>query len=274
MKAISREDLILSHNSNYKFEINYPGDDKMKEVLENLKEQLQNYKENHIDYDYKILLSSGEEVNFTFVKKNLAHLFGVDSQAIKDTDYLQKQLKIERLHSFKILELLTEDPTCAIAFNKKYDGKLLNPYRIKARTEAMRNISEIQDMNFFVINHDKEISTTTSALNSNKIIVRKHEGRNYDYSMLTIVDKEELKYLESIFLSSTKDYKFKKQKVAIPIEMSISRDPIITLRQQNKTLKSRLIELRNDLDEHDASIDVTDLVIKLLEDEQKRGKRK
>ncbi len=281
-KHITKDDVYYSNNSNWNKDVNYPGDENALEILNNLKIQLKNYKDNLIDNKYVIETSGGEKINIQFVKKNMPYLLGVDANKIKETNFFQENLKIEKLHAYKALELITEDVESSIKINKNFNLNLLNFSRIKTRTEALNNISKkLEKLDFIIIDHNNDKRKNGTQLKSNKMIaIPSDNNLNYEFSLLGIVDNEDENYTETAFLTSNINGMVEDQVVSLPMELTIEKDiytPVKTLSLTKPAMKKRLKECRDTLSNYNVHIDTTEMTMRLLEDcmgEEENEKRK
>lgn len=281
-KHITKDDVYYSNNSNWNKDVNYPGDENALEILNNLKIQLKNYKDNLIDNKYVIETSGGEKINIQFVKKNMPYLLGVDANKIKETNFFQENFKIEKLHAYKALELITEDIESSIKINKNFNLNLLNFSRIKTRTEALNNISKkLEKLDFIIIDHNNDKRKNGTQLKSNKMIaIPSDNNLNYEFSLLGIVDNEDENYTETAFLTSNINGMVEDQVVSLPMELTIEKDiytPVKTLSLTKPAMKKRLKECRDTLSNYNVHIDTTEMTMRLLEDcmgEEENEKRK
>ena len=116
----------LQYVNNYARFTPYPGDDYAYSVLNNLIEAYNLYLEKYNKKKYSLILSNGEEFQFSILNKNLCHLLGVDYKNIISEPMAKVREEVlgmdptQTTNSFEILYRIIERANEVIQNDRTY----------------------------------------------------------------------------------------------------------------------------------------------------------
>lgn len=207
----------------------YPGEEYASEAIEKLKDSYEDYKKLHLNKEYDIILSDGEQILFEILSKNLCHMLGVDYKNLTSeyfdnfrTDVLGVSGSIQ---SYNLLEKLIEKMDDVLEYDYKKGGVIFNYYRIMIKCSIFETLSDFSKFNFGVINFDKSKYESTFNGNTEKLLYVQSNEAVCPYFMMGILpdnkfNPNETKYaVETLIAPSNYESFFKNQEVVIPTQI-------------------------------------------------------
>ena len=141
----------------------FPGVDYARMVINRLMVALSIYEDKYRNKNYSLILSNGEEIQFSILPKNLCHMLGIDYKSITSeymTSTRESVLNLTSstyLSSYEILSRIISNREEVIANDSQYgNNKLLNYYKILVKSSVFSKLSNFTSFNFGCINFDKE----------------------------------------------------------------------------------------------------------------------
>ena len=140
-----------------------PGEEYSKQVVEEIKECYETYKQKYQNKEYNLTFSNGEEIDFEIMQSNLCHMLGIDYQNIKSDffdEYRRNILNIQT-QSFTSLELLESilehsDKVVKNDNDIKNRVKILNYYKSQIKCNIFKKLSDFEKFNFAAINYNPQ----------------------------------------------------------------------------------------------------------------------
>lgn len=225
----------LQYVSGFARNVPYPGNEYAKMVMDKLIEAYNIYEEKYRDKNYSLILSNGEEFEFSILPKNLCHMLGIDyKNIISDPMRIIKEdvLDIgpfEQTSSFDILSRIIERKEEVIKNDSNcHNYKLLNYYKILIKSSIFAKLSDFTSFNFGCINFSKytfQNSTNKSfAPNSTKLIFTPSDEALIPYFMIGMMpDNGGNVYIpETLFATPDFQNFFINQELVVPIQLLIN----------------------------------------------------
>lgn len=140
-----------------------PGEEYSKQVVEEIKECYETYKQKYQNKEYNLTFSNGEEIDFEIMQFNLCHMLGIDYQNIKSDffdEYRRNILNIQT-QSFTSLDLLESilehsDKVVKNDNDIKNRAKILNYYKSQIKCNIFKKLSDFEKFNFAAINYNPQ----------------------------------------------------------------------------------------------------------------------
>ena len=137
-----------------------PGEEYSLEVLREIKQCYELYKEKYMNKEYNMILSNAEEINFKIYFKNLCHMMGIDQKSIKEERFDQYRENIlgtssNDMSSFQLLELILEhmEEVARADNNPNITTRAINYYKSAIKCAIFNKFSNFEKFNFAVINY-------------------------------------------------------------------------------------------------------------------------
>lgn len=211
-----------------------PGEEYSRQVVEQMKECYEIYKQIYRNKEYSLIFSNGEEINFEIMKSNLCHMLGIDYQNIKG-EYFDNyrgdilQLTSCTFSSFDLLEAILEhaDKVIELDNDPLNKAKILNYYKSQIKCIIFKKLSDFKKFDFAAINSDqKEPETIKQKL----LFVPSNEAVcPYFFMGIRIanpeVEIEFQKYIVNTLMAPKEDQVksfFENQEVIIPTQILVS----------------------------------------------------
>ena len=225
----------LNYVTGYARSVPFPGVEYAKMVMDKLANAYNIYEEKYRDKNYSLILSNGEEIQFTILPKNLCHMLGVDYKNIISepmTGTRENILDIKpycQTSSFDILSRIIERSDDVIKNDSDYyNYKILNYYRILIKCSIFTKLSDFTSFNFGFINFDKETYENTTnktfSPNSSKFIFTPSDEALIPYFMMGLKQDIDSKiYIpETLFAAMDFIDFFINQELLLPIQLLIN----------------------------------------------------
>ena len=225
----------LQYVSNYARYAPYPGDEYASAVLDKLTQAYNIYESKYRDKNYSLILSNGEEMQFSILPKNLCHMLGIDYKNIISDPMIPVREEVldisstESTTSFEVLSRIIERKEEVLKNDSNPDNyRLLNYYRILIKSSVFAKLSNFTSFNFGCINFDKEVYATnankTFAPSSNKLIFMPSDEALIPYFMIGMTQDNggQLYVPETLFASTNYIDFFNNQELLVPIQLLIN----------------------------------------------------
>ena len=136
-----------------------PGVEYSIEVLKNIKDCLETWKEKYKDKEYNIICSSGEELNFKIFDYNLCHMFGIDYKNIRNEFFSKYRRNIlslsnESFTSFELLNAILDNFEKVAELDNDVENrvKIINYYKSAIKCEIFNKLSDFEHFNYGILN--------------------------------------------------------------------------------------------------------------------------
>ena len=205
-----------------------PGEEYSTQVVNEMKECYETYKQKYQSKEYNLIFSNGEEITFEILASNLCHMLGIDYQNIKGDyfdDYRKEILKIPTSHfsSFDLLESILENSDKVIELDNDVTNraKILNYYKSQIKCNIFKKLSDFEKFNFAAINYDAK--DDKREYNKQKLLFIPSNEAVCPYFMIGIQRGEDEKYIVNTLMApqAPKKY-FDNQEVIIPTQILVS----------------------------------------------------
>ncbi len=214
--------------------IPYPGDEYAEAVMAELKEAYNLYNSQYNGKSYSMILSDGQEFQFSIMDKNLCHMLGISTKQLFNNEaamsVASNVLGINGYTpTYEILQKII-DNSDAIIDNERKEGtfKLLNFYKIMVKSAIFKKMSTFKDFDFGFINFDKDkfnnnISYSTYSPNSTKYIFMPSEEVLIPYFMVGFVQDNNSEFHVPETVIAPEDYYkfFIDQELVLPLQVLI-----------------------------------------------------
>lgn len=212
--------------------IPYPGDEYALKVMEELKEAYELFKEKYDGKSYSMILSNGEEFQFSILDKNLCHLLGINAKNIL-SEYAestaQNVLGINGpVPTYEVLGRIIERYDSVIENEKKESSyKLINFYKVMIKSAIFKRMTNFQKFDFGVINFNRDkyekYTGESSVSNSSKYIFMPSGEVFVPYFMVGFIQNSGTDfYVPETALAPEEFYNyFGKQELLLPIQVLI-----------------------------------------------------
>lgn len=213
----------------------YPGDDYAKMVMDKLIQAYNIYEEKYHNNNYSLILSNGEEFEFSILPKNLCHLFGIDYKNIvsEPMEYTKENVlgigPFDNKSAFDIISKIIERADEVIKNDSNCNNyKLLNYYRVLIKCSIFSKLSDFTSFNFGCINFDKSIYESSVnrifKSNSKKLLFTPSDEALIPYFIMGLtLDYEKNIYVpETLFANPDFQNFFINQELVIPIQLLIN----------------------------------------------------
>ena len=141
----------------------FPGVDYAHMVIDRLMDALAIYEDKYRNKNYSLILSNGEEMQFSILPKNLCHMLGIDYKSITSEYMTPVRESVLDLNSstyttsYELLSRIISNRERVIENDSQYgNNKLLNYYKILIKSSVFSKLSNFTSFNFGCINFDKE----------------------------------------------------------------------------------------------------------------------
>lgn len=140
----------------------YPGDEYAYQVMQELKEAYELFKEKYDGKSYSMILSDGQEFQFAILNKNLCHMLGIAAKNICGEYGEQTAQRILGIDpsitpTYELLGKIIER-TDDVLENDRKEGsfKLINFYKVMVKTAIFKKMTGFKDFDFGFINFDRD----------------------------------------------------------------------------------------------------------------------
>ena len=225
----------LQYVNDFARNVPYPGDDYAYDVMEKLKLAFNLYNEKYQDKKYSLILSNGEEINFTILPRNLCHMLGIDYKNLTSLpmeDIKENVLGIagdESASSYSVLSKVIEKYEEVINNDRVPSNyKILNYYKILIKSSIFTKLSDFTSFNFGCINFNKEEFNNnipgTFKPNSSKFIFTPSDDALIPYYMMGMTEDSGTNMFVPETLFATPDFLnfFVNQELVVPIQLLIN----------------------------------------------------
>ena len=205
-----------------------PGEEYSTQVINEIKECYETYKQKYQNKEYNLIFSNGEEITFEIMASNLCHMLGIDYQNIRGEyfkNYRKEVLKIQTSYfsSFDLLEAILENSNKVVAMDNDITNKekILNYYKSQIKCSIFRKLSDFEKFNFAAINYDA--NDDKYEYNKQKLLFIPSNEAVCPYFMMGIQQSEDEKYIVNTLMAprTPKKY-FDNQEVIIPTQILVS----------------------------------------------------
>ena len=225
----------LNYVAGYARSVPFPGLDYARMVMNKLIQAYNIYEEKYRDKNYSLILSNGEEIEFSILPKNICHMLGVDYKNIISDPMTRTREEVldinsySQITSYDVLRRIIERADDVIQNDSNYyNYKLLNYYRILIKSSIFAKLSDFTSFNFGFINFDKNIyeNATNKVFNpnSNKFIFTASDEALIPYFMMGLkLDENSNTYVpETLFAATDFIDFFINQELLLPIQLLIN----------------------------------------------------
>ena len=218
-----------------------PGEEYSNQVIEELKECYERYKQKYQNKEYNLIFSNGEEIDFEIMSFNLCHMLGIDYQNLKGdyfNEYRNEVLNIQTQNftSFELLEAILENSEKVVEKdnNIKNKIKVLNYYKSQIKCSIFKKLSDFEKFNFAAINYDPKDNRYDYDKQKLLFVPSNESVCPYFIMGIKLNESEEFgKYIVNTLMAPQEPKKFfDEQEVIIPTQMS---NRIQTMNHQTKT---------------------------------------
>lgn len=237
-----KQGIITSKELNYvdqwATKIPMPGIEYSQQVVEQMKECYEIYKQKYQNKEYSLIFSNGEEINFEILAANLCHMLGIDYKNIKGeyfNDYRRNILGMtaSSFASFDLLESILEhaDKVIELDNDPSNKTKIINYYKSQIKCIIFKKLSDFKKFDFGAINYDPKDGEHEYDKQKLLFVPSNEAVCPYFFMGIRITDPEEpvelQKYIVSTLMAprqeEVKQY-FNKQEVIIPTQIIVSDD--------------------------------------------------
>ena len=233
----------------------YPGVEYANEAILKLKQSFEDYRKFHLNKEYDISLSNGEQILFEILSKNLCHMLGVDYKNLSSEyfdDFRDTILGVSgTIQSYSLLEKLIEKMDDVLEYDYKNGGIIFNYYRIMIKCSIFETLSDFSRFNFGVINFNKQLYDGIFNGNTEKFLYVQSNEAVCPYFMMGILPDNksssfDVKYaVETLIAPSTHRDFFKDQEVVIPTQIITTTSEQMIKKEADPNEKLALINQYN-----------------------------
>lgn len=244
----------LGYVGDYARKIPYPGIDYATEMGKKLVKAFEKYNEYHLNKEYDIILSNGEQILFEILNKNICHMLGLDYKSLNgeyNEKFRKKVLGVDYvITSYELLKKIVENIDDVLSYDYEVGGKIINYYRVGIKCAIFDSISDFDKFDFGVINFDKSKYLDKCCYNSEKLLyVQSNEAVSPYFFMGILREKpieQSAKYVVETLIAppSYKEY-FENQEVVIPTQVITTTDNSMTKKEATAKEKLALINQYN-----------------------------
>lgn len=218
----------LQYVDKWETKIPMPGEEYSTQVVDEMKECYETYKQKYKNKEYNLIFSNGEEITFEIMASNLCHMLGVDYQNIKGEyfkKYRQEVLKIQAtcFTSFDLLEAILENSSKVVEMDNDINNKvkILNYYKSQIKCSIFKKLSDFEKFNFAAINYDAK--DDKHEYDKQKLLFIPSNEAICPYFIMGIQQSDDKKYIVNTLMApqAPKKY-FDNQKVIIPTQILVS----------------------------------------------------
>lgn len=213
-----------------------PGEKYSKQVVKQMKECYEIYKQKYQNKEYSLIFSNGEEINFEILAANLCHMLGVDYKNIKGeyfNEYRKKILNIKTPNytSFELLEAILEhaDEIIKLDNDPENKTKIINYYKSQIKCIIFKKLSDFKKIDFCAINFNCDDGQQEYDKQKLLFMPSNEAVCPYFFMGIRVSNPEEEekyhKYIVSTLMAPKKDNTkkfFDNQEVIIPTQILIS----------------------------------------------------
>ena len=224
-----------------------PGEEYSKQVVEEIKECYETYKQKYQNKEYNLTFSNGEEIDFEIMQSNLCHMLGIDYQNIKSDffdEYRRNILNIQT-QSFTSLELLESilehsDKVVKNDNDIKNRVKILNYYKSQIKCNIFKKLSDFEKFNFAAINYNPQDNRYDYDKQKLLFIPSNESVCPYFIMGIKLSEYDQLqKYIVNTLMAPQEPKKyFQDQEVIIPTQILVSDNN--ELRKLNATAEEKI----------------------------------
>lgn len=233
----------------------YPGVEYANEAILKLKQSFEDYRKFHLNKEYDIILSNGEQILFEILSKNLCHMLGVDYKNLSSEyfdDFRDTILGVSgSIQSYSLLEKLIEKMDDVLEYDYKNGGIIFNYYRIMIKCSIFETLSDFSRFNFGVINFNKQLYDGIFNGNTEKFLYVQSNEAVCPYFMMGILPDNksssfDVKYaVETLIAPSMHRDFFKDQEVVIPTQIITTTSDQMIKKEADPNEKLALINQYN-----------------------------
>lgn len=233
----------------------YPGVEYANEAILKLKQSFEDYRKFHLNKEYDIILSNGEQILFEILSKNLCHMLGVDYKNLSSEyfdDFRDTILGVSgTIQSYSLLEKLIEKMDDVLEYDYKNGGIIFNYYRIMIKCSIFETLSDFSRFNFGVINFNKQLYDGIFNGNTEKFLYVQSNEAVCPYFMMGILPDNksssfDVKYaVETLIAPSMHRDFFKDQEVVIPTQIITTTSDQMIKKEADPNEKLALINQYN-----------------------------
>lgn len=233
----------------------YPGVEYANEAILKLKQSFEDYRKFHLNKEYDIILSNGEQILFEILSKNLCHMLGVDYKNLSSEyfdDFRDTILGVSgTIQSYSLLEKLIEKMDDVLEYDYKNGGIIFNYYRIMIKCSIFETLSDFSRFNFGVINFNKQLYDGIFNGNTEKFLYVQSNEAVCPYFMMGILPDNksssfDVKYaVETLIAPSMHRDFFKDQEVVIPTQIITTTSDRMIKKEADPNEKLALINQYN-----------------------------
>ena len=224
-----------------------PGEEYSTQVINEMKECYETYKQKYRNKEYNLIFSNGEEIDFGIMESNLCHMLGIDYQNIKIdyfTQYRKEILKLQtqNFSSFDLLEAILENSDKVVQKDNDINNKIkiLNYYKSQIKCCIFKKLSDFEKFNFAAINYDAK--DDKYEYDKQKLLFIPSNEAVCPYFIMGIKQKEPdkfSKYIVNTLMAPQEPKKyFSNQEVIIPTQILVSDNN--ELRKLNATAEEKI----------------------------------
>lgn len=155
----------LKYVANNAIQIPMPGEEYSKQVIENIKECYELYKNKFRKQEHYIMFSNGEEIILEIDDTSICHMLGIDFKTIKSESYKKYRKQVLNINtntfnSYNLLEAILENSDKIIEQDNDINSefKFINYYKSQIKTEIFRKI-KFDNFEFAAINPKENDNT-------------------------------------------------------------------------------------------------------------------
>lgn len=245
---------------NLKMNAPYPGDDYSLETLKLVRDSLQQYKDYYKDREYEMTFSNGKIVEFKIIDSNIAHMLGFRKEIINSNREIADMLNDSSMSkTYKLLDLIANNPDEFIRINKESNNELFNFYRINVRNKVFQRFSNFYDLDFGCIHFNNDIvdECDKTTMKSRNLLFTESNEILAPYYMVGLADDGHGKnYIETLFPNLYSNKMFKNQTITYPISLSVTTPKDFKQIETSSKQKLDLFKkMKNSLKEYDIKLD-------------------
>lgn len=231
-----------------------PGEEYSRQVIEQMKECYEIYKQKYQNKEYSLIFSNGEEIDFEILSSNLCHMLGIDYKNIKGEyfdNYRKNYLGITSAiySSFDLLEAILEhaDKVVELDNDSSNKAKIINYYKSQIKCSIFKKLSDFESFDFGAINFNPNDGKYEYDKQKLLFVPSNEAICPYFFMGIRIPDEyDSKKYIVSTLLApkqeDTKTY-FDNQEAMIPTQILVSDDDNLTKKCATAADKIRLLTM-------------------------------
>lgn len=205
----------------------FPGKNYAIDTMNKLNDAYIKYSDLFKDMNYKLNLSSGENVNFKMYDMNMASLLGLETQNLISEQLHQTVLDVLGINSyserrgFEYLKKIIERADEVIENDSlDYSYKILNYYRVNVKSSIFQEFPSFDEFEYGIINN-QDSYRCINGYNAKYLFVRTNEELTPYFIMSLRYDKEKGIYVPTTLLAMKQIGTFiDKQELVLPLNLT------------------------------------------------------